>query len=176
MEMENKDILKSHSGVYLIQKSFFILEVKLVVILLVIQIISDIVTLAVDNIPTINIPTNLVPFLIYDFVRFAIKVSLVSRVIICWVFDRYIIDAENKRLYLESGFFQAHERMFDLSLIRSIHVKQSFLGRIFGYGSIVITTTASGGYQELSTIKNIKNPWKINKLLEGIILAEKVTV
>jgi hypothetical protein len=47
--------------------------------------------------------------------------------------------------------------MFDLKNLRDIKIEQTVFGKIFGYGDIVINTSASGGYQETIVLRRIQN-------------------
>lgn len=59
----------------------------------------------------------------------------------------------NKRVIIKTGLFSRHTLELNLNKIESVNVKQSVIGRIFGYGNIQIIGT--GGTRE--TFINIRN-------------------
>jgi uncharacterized membrane protein YdbT with pleckstrin-like domain len=59
----------------------------------------------------------------------------------------------NKRVIIKTGLFSRHTLELNLNKIESVNVKQSILGRIFGYGNIQIIGT--GGTRE--TFIDIRN-------------------
>jgi uncharacterized membrane protein YdbT with pleckstrin-like domain len=59
----------------------------------------------------------------------------------------------NKRVIIKTGLFSRHTLELNLNKIESVNVKQSILGRMFGYGNIQIIGT--GGTRE--TFIDIRN-------------------
>lgn len=65
----------------------------------------------------------------------------------------------NKRVLIKVGFFRHHTVELVLSKVEGIGVDQGIIGRIFNYGSIIVTGT--GGTKE--PFKNIENPLNFRK-------------
>lgn len=79
----------------------------------------------------------LIPFYTFIFVLFAIGTGI-SAVI------RYLTSefgVTNKRVLIKVGFISIHSVETLLTKIESIQVNQSVLGRLFGYGNIVVCGT-----------------------------------
>jgi len=69
----------------------------------------------------------------------------------------------NNRVIGKSGIISRKTYDFGLKNIESIDVKQSILGRIFGYGDIVITGSGASNL----IIPALKNPEEFKKQLNG---------
>jgi uncharacterized membrane protein YdbT with pleckstrin-like domain len=65
----------------------------------------------------------------------------------------------NKRVLIKVGFIKRHSLELLLQKVEGIGVDQDFLGRIFGYGTIIVTGT--GGTKE--TFQTIENPLEFRK-------------
>jgi uncharacterized membrane protein YdbT with pleckstrin-like domain len=68
----------------------------------------------------------------------------------------------NKRVLIKVGFIKRHSLELLLQKVEGIGVDQDISGRIFGYGTIIVTGT--GGTKE--TFKNIKNPLEFRKQVQ----------
>lgn len=68
----------------------------------------------------------------------------------------------NKRVLIKVGFIQRHSLELLLQKIEGIGVDQDISGRIFGYGTIIVTGT--GGTKE--PFKNIENPLEFRKQVQ----------
>ena len=60
----------------------------------------------------------------------------------------------NHRVIYKAGLFGRHTIEMSLSKVESVDVDQSILGRIFGYGTVVVRGT--GG--SLEPIRNVSDP------------------
>lgn len=57
------------------------------------------------------------------------------------------------------------EKIYDLDIIRSVSIDQSWLGKIFKYGTMNIEISASGGYTDQITLFGVANPQKYENML-----------
>ncbi len=73
----------------------------------------------------------------------------------------------NKRIIIKVGFISRRTLEMNLQKIESINVNQSVLGRILGYGTIVVIGT--GGTKE--RFANISNPLKFRKQYQNNVNA-----
>jgi len=73
----------------------------------------------------------------------------------------------NKRILGKVGFIRRHSLEILLTKVESIAVNQGILGRIFGYGTIVVT--GSGGTKEL--FPKISKPLELRKRAQELIAA-----
>lgn len=69
----------------------------------------------------------------------------------------------NKRVLVKVGFISRHTLELLLTKVETIGIDQSILGRIFGYGTIVVTGT--GGTKE--PFKSIANPLEFRHQVQG---------
>src|SRR5450631_2599076 len=70
----------------------------------------------------------------------------------------------NKRVMMKVGVFRTRSIELLLSKIEAISVDQSVLGRIFGYGDIVVT--GSGGTKE--AFSNIQSPLAFRRAVQSV--------
>jgi uncharacterized membrane protein YdbT with pleckstrin-like domain len=70
----------------------------------------------------------------------------------------------NKRVMMKVGVFSTRSVELLLSKIEAIAVNQSFIGRIFGYGDIVVT--GSGGTRE--AFSNIQGPLEFRRAVQSV--------
>ena len=68
----------------------------------------------------------------------------------------------NKRVLIKIGFIKRHSLELLLQKVEGIGVDQDFFGRIFGYGTIIVTGT--GGTKE--HFKTIENPLEFRKQVQ----------
>lgn len=73
----------------------------------------------------------------------------------------------NKRVVIKVGWLSRRTVETMLSKVEGINVEQSLLGRLLGYGSIVITGT--GGTQE--PFRNIGNPFEFRRQVQAQVSA-----
>ena len=79
--------------------------------------------------------------------------------------DRFINEygISNQRVVSKSGFISRDIEEMSLKSIESVNVKQSILGRILNYGSIIVT----GRGNATITFKDIDNPTNIRKKIQN---------
>ena len=98
-------------------------------------------------------------FLLLLFLHIAksvIQIFFVITIVFYWISKSYYV--VEKHLIKRQGIFSVKEKIYDLGNIRSITVNQSFLGRFFHFGDIVIETSAAGGYMDKILVSGISNP------------------
>lgn len=86
-----------------------------------------------------------------------------------WTFTVYQLDEE--KLYIKRGFFTVTRDEVRLYRIKDVSLKQTFFQRVFGIGSIVISSSDAslGNFQ----LQNIKTPETIWKLLSNRVEEER---
>lgn len=92
-----------------------------------------------------------------------LQIFFITTVILRWNGKSYQIS--RKQLIKREGTFTIKEKIFDLNNIRSVTVHQSFLGKFFHFGDVVIETSASGGYHDKISITGIANPENVEAKL-----------
>lgn len=73
-----------------------------------------------------------------------------------------------KHIIKRVGILSNKEEVYHFDNIRSISVQQSFLGKLFNYGDIILKTSASGGYQDDVSLSGIDNPHKYETILKNL--------
>ena len=76
--------------------------------------------------------------------------------------DEFVIT--NKRVIMKTGLIKRRTIELNLTMIESVNVDQSVLGRILGFGNIQIV--GSGGTKE--TFSNIKKPLEFRKKFQEL--------
>lgn len=107
--------------------------------------------------------------LLFHIIKSLAQIILIFMVVFRWLYHKYYIDCEKKKLFELSGFFHTQEKMFDLKNIREVKIQQGVLGKLFHYGDIILNVTASGGYEEKIRISKIQNPRKNVEFFENCI-------
>lgn len=108
---------------------------------------------------------------IAHFFKNMLLIYLVLSIITKWISNLCYLT--NKYLVKHEGILNIKEKMIDLKNLRSVTVNQGFLGKLFNYGNITLTTSASGGYAEEIYLSEIDNPEKYNEFFQDCL--EKAT-
>ncbi len=93
----------------------------------------------------------------------AFQVWGISAIVLRWVGNSYNITP--KHLVHHEGIINCIEKIYDLNIVRSVSIQQSWLGKIFRYGSVNIEISASGGYTDQVTLFGVSNPQLYEKML-----------
>ena len=80
-------------------------------------------------------------------------------------FTKYEI--KNERLYQETGLFNTHYDELLLYRITDLCLKRSLAQKIFGTGTIVLSTKADSNKEVL--LKNVKNPKEVKDLISHLV-------
>lgn len=80
-------------------------------------------------------------------------------------FTKYEI--KNERLYQETGLFNTHYDELFLYRITDLCLKRSLAQKIFGTGTIVLSTKADSDKEVL--LKNVKNPKEVKDLISHLV-------
>lgn len=80
-------------------------------------------------------------------------------------FTKYKI--KNERLYQETGLFNTHYDELLLYRITDLCLKRSLAQKIFGTGTIVLSTKADSDKEVL--LKNVKNPKEVKDLISHLV-------
>ena len=80
-------------------------------------------------------------------------------------FTKYEI--KNERLYQETGLFNTHYDELLLYRITDLCLKRSLAQKIFGTGTIVLSTKADSDKEVL--LKNVKNPKEVTDLISHLV-------
>lgn len=108
--------------------------------------------------------------LIFGFlVKFLLHLSIIFYIVLRWATTVYYIS--ERQIILHSGIIDVDEDIYELSHIRTVKLHQSILGKIFNYGTIVVTIAVSG-YHENRTLSGISDPNKYEHILREHIQAK----
>ena len=87
----------------------------------------------------------------------------ISTIVFRWVGNSYYIT--EKHLVRHEGILNCLEKIYDLDIVRSISIQQSWLGKVFKYGTVRIEISASGGYTDHVSLVGVGNPQQYEKML-----------
>lgn len=96
-------------------------------------------------------------------IKTVLQVWGVSAIVFRWVGNSYHIT--DKHLVHHEGIMNCIEKIYDLDIVRSVTIQQSWLGKIFSYGTVNIEISASGGYTDQVTLSGVSNPQQYEKML-----------
>lgn len=95
---------------------------------------------------------------------FALTIIWLIPAIIIWLNWKYTENGvTNKRIIHKHGIISRVTDEIRLSAIESIQIKQSLIGRIFGYGDIIVAGRGHGNV----LIKWINDPLEAKKIIEN---------
>lgn len=85
-----------------------------------------------------------------------LQIFFIVTIVMHWIGKSYYI--AEKHLIKREGIFSIREKIYDLNNIRSVTVNQSFLGKFFHFGDVLIETSAAGGYMDKILVSGIAKP------------------
>ncbi len=101
------------------------------------------------------------------FFKNAFSIYLVLAIVLNWISRVYYLT--DKHLIKREGIISIKEKIYDLKIIRSISVDQGLFGKLFNYGNITITTSASGGYNDEIYLSGISQPEKYREIFKHFL-------
>ncbi len=101
-----------------------------------------------------------------QLINIIFQVVLLLNIILAWATDMYFLT--EKHIIRRSGILHISEETYHYENIRSIAIKQSWLGKLFHYGDIFLKISASGGYQEDILLAGVENPQKYQAILKKL--------
>lgn len=152
-----------------IRSSISILAMKLLLLLFLFEVIYAILfyvlTLAF-NLPLEWHHHSSIILLVINGFKIIVEFFFILYLFFQWEGISYFIT--KKHIIKRVGIFNSKEEIFHFENIRTITVKQSFLGKILHYGDIELKTSASGGYQEELVLVAINDPYKYEAHLKTL--------
>ena len=101
-----------------------------------------------------------------QIIKNVLQIILTVNVVLSWANNLYFFtDRHNIK---RTGILHVNEEMYHYDNIRSITINQSWIGKIFNYGDLVLKISASGGYQDDIVLTGIENPKKYQSFLEEL--------
>ncbi len=153
-----------------IRESLTLLISKIAVILISTDLIYAIVNYFLLQAFFLNhqLPLNLhesAPILltVLHLAKTAFQVWAIATAVFRWVGNSYQIT--DKHLVHREGIMNSSEKIYDLNIIRSISNEQTWLGKIFHYGTVHVEISASGGYSDQVALIGVNNPEQYEKML-----------
>lgn len=115
-----------------------------------------------------ELPLNLHDLTVYiltilHLVKTVLQVWGISAIVMRWVGNSYAIT--EKHLVHHEGVLNRLVKIYDLDIIRSVSIRQSWLGKVFRYGTVNVEISASGGYTDQIILYGVSNPWLYEKML-----------
>ena len=164
-DLENRTVLKEP-----IRESFVLFIIKIASIIIVIDMVYAALNFILLRAFFLN---HDLPFNIHDLTAYIltllhlaktlIQVWGILSIVFRWVGNSFHIT--DKHLVHHEGIINCIEKIYDLDIIRSISIKQSWFGKIFKYGTVNIEISASGGYTDQVTLRGVNNPGQYEKML-----------
>lgn len=141
-----------------IRSSVLILIVRLFLVMFVVDVIYSVAEVYfVDLDVAFDIHRFIITVMfITHFIKNMFLIYLVINIFIKWISSLYYISDNN--LIKHEGIINIKERMIDLKNLRSVAIHQGLFGRLFHYGNITLTTSASGGYNDEINLSEIDRP------------------
>jgi membrane protein YdbS with pleckstrin-like domain len=97
-------------------------------------------------------------------IQILIKSVVMYYLVLNWMSNTYILNSTH--VVKKHGIFSNDEDIHRFDTVRSISIKQSVMGKFLNYGSILLKTSASGGFQDDIEIAEIDNPKRYEEHLK----------
>ena len=101
-----------------------------------------------------------------QLIKNILQMVLLLYVVLGWANNLYFFT--DRHIVKRTGTLHVNEEMYHYDNIRSITINQSWLGKLFHYGDIILKTSASGGYQDDIVLTEIENPQKYQSMLRKL--------
>lgn len=167
---ESEEVSNQTSITEPIRESLVLFMIKIAAVLIAADLVYAVVNFVLLRAFFLN---HELPFNIHDMtayiltlihlVKTALQVWGISTIVFQWVGNSYHITP--KHLVHHQGIMNCIEKIYDLDIVRSISIQQSWLGKIFKYGTVNIEISASGGYTDQVTLFGVSNPQQYEKML-----------
>ena len=111
-----------------------------------------------------KLPALLTPLkaYIYWIVILILIITIISKILHILGLEQGIT---NKRMIMKTGFFSRKTDEMIISKVETVEINQSAIGRVFGFGNVIITGTGNSNI----VFKEIKNPIEIKKIIDNTI-------
>lgn len=153
-----------------IRESLVLFVIKIASILIVTDLVYAVLNFVLLQAFFLNhqLPFNLhswAPYIltVLHLAKTTLQVWGISSIVFRWVGNSYFIT--QKHLVHKEGILSNTKKIYDLDIVRSISIQQSWFGKIFKYGSVHIEISASGGYTDRLTLFGVSNPQQYEKML-----------
>ncbi len=153
-----------------IRESLMLFVIKIASVLIIIDLVYAVLNFVLLRAFFLN---HELPFNIHDqtayiltflhLAKTALQVWGISAIVFRWVGNSYHITP--RHLVHHQGIMNCIEKIYDLDIVRSVSIQQSWLGKIFRYGTVNIEISASGGYTDQVTLFGVTNPQQYEKML-----------
>ena len=152
-----------------IRSSVLILIIRLFSVMFLIDIIYSVAEIYFID---LNVSAEIHQFIINTmFVTHIIKniflIYFVLYIITKWIGNLYYIT--EKYLVKHEGILNLKEKIIDLKNLRAFTIDQGFLEKLFHYGNITLTTSASGGYNDEIYLFEVDHPEKYKEFFQNCL-------
>jgi len=124
----------------------------------------------ITNNPFENIDFTLIALFSVFFILILFNAIFVLSIILSRLATDYYISEHS--LIVHKGIMHVEEDIYELGYIRAVKRMQSWFGRIFHYGDLIVTL-ATTSYTKHIRLRGIQKPKKYEKILEEFIAHQK---
>lgn len=142
-----------------IRGSFVIVVIKLVIILLIFEAAYEFLFYLLNIQFALPIDWHhhiSIGLFVLSLLKIFIEVYFITSLFLSWIGNVWLFT--DKHIVKRTGVFHTQENVYHFDNIRSISVKQSFIGKLLNYGDIITEISASGGYHSSVVLYHIDNP------------------
>jgi len=100
------------------------------------------------------------------FIIYSTQLFFLSYVVLHRTSDEYYMSGNHLIVY--KGIFHLDEKVYELYQIQSVRLYQTFIGKIFHYGDVVLHF-GSRGFTEIVTLRGIADPKKYQRIFRESI-------
>jgi uncharacterized membrane protein YdbT with pleckstrin-like domain len=144
---------------YRVKANLFVVMKKIVIVEIVLALIAFLLNFFVFSGGALVVSTNNTIYMAVIFL--CINIVLFIYLLVVWNYTYYIISSDG--ISLNSGVILRKKISIDIPAIRSISVKQTFFGRIFNYGTLILESPL---LKESFFMHDLPAPFRHAKLIE----------
>lgn len=94
--------------------------------------------------------------------KYIVTTFLLLRILLEWMGQTY--SADDKHLTIRTGVYAISEKVYELTQLKRVKVRQDWLGRLFHFGNLTLEISASG-FHETIELRDIADPRKYEREL-----------
>ncbi len=151
-----------------LQPSVLVIVLRLLAVLFMIDTIYALLILGFMGLD--NVHDWHTPYIAFLWLAHTLKFVLIAMVVIRlfadWAGRTYYLSGHH--LIQKLGLVNITETTFELSQLKSLTVKQGWLGRRFNFGTVGLTFSAYGDQQSV-TLREINNPYRYKKYFDDYL-------
>lgn len=168
MEQQTLPMAKRH-----IRESGSVLAMRIILAIFVVDIFYMIINVFFfGNLAPFASTTTFSLLFVLTIIKLVVQSLAIVAIVLITLSREYFIT--DKQLILRRGVFDKDEKVYELIHVKTVKRHDTFLGKIIGYGNLIIMFAQSGFNEEVK-LSNIRNPKRYAHVFMECMRQEKTT-